>query len=54
LPLALLEVSPTLLPAQNVVGPPGVIVGVAGSGLTVTTVAADAALLQPVAVVVTV
>jgi hypothetical protein len=46
LPLALLDVSPTLPPVQNVVGPPGVIVGVAGIGLTVTTVAADGALVQ--------
>ena len=29
-PIALLEVSVTLPPVQNVVGPPGVIVGVAG------------------------
>jgi hypothetical protein len=35
LPLALLEVSVTLPPAQNVVAPPAVIVGVAGVGLTV-------------------
>jgi hypothetical protein len=54
LPLAPLDVSETLPPAQNVVGPPGVIVGVAGSGLTVITVAADAALLQPIAVIMTV
>ena len=47
MPLALLEVSVTLPPAQNVVGPPGVIVGVAGSGFTVTTVAEEAALTQP-------
>src|SRR2546423_14469890 len=44
LPLPLLDVSSTLPPVQNVVGPPGVIVGVAGSGLTVTTVAAEVAL----------
>ena len=31
------------LPAQKVVGPLAVIVGVAGSGLTVTTVAAEIA-----------
>ena len=36
----------TLPPAQNVVGPLGVIVGVAGFGLTVTTVAAEVE-LQP-------
>ena len=34
-------------PAQNATGPPAVIVGVDGVGLTVTTVAADAILLQP-------
>ena len=38
--------SVTLPPAQNVVAPLGVIVGVAGPGVTVTTVAADVA-LQP-------
>ena len=54
LPDALLEVSRTLPPLQNVVGPPGVIVGVAGIGLTVTVVAADGALLQPLAVTTTV
>jgi hypothetical protein len=54
LPPALLDVSVTLPPVQNVVGPPGVIVGVAGIGLTVTVVAADAALLQPLAVTTTV
>jgi len=47
LPLAALEVSVTLPPAQKVVGPLGVMVGVAGSGLTVTTVATEAALEQP-------
>ncbi len=41
-PLAALEVSVTLPPAQKVVAPLGVIVGV-GSGLTVTTVAAELA-----------
>ncbi len=54
LPDALLEVSVTLLPAQNVVGPLGVIVGVAGIGFTVTVVAADGALVQPLVVTVTV
>ena len=53
LPVVLLDVSVTLLPAQKVVGPP-VAVGVAGIGLTVTVVAADAALLQPFAVTMTV
>jgi hypothetical protein len=43
LPVALLEVSVTLPPVQKVVGPPGVIVGVGGSGLTVTTVGAEVA-----------
>jgi len=41
LPVALLDVSVTLPPAQNVVVPPAVIVGVAGFGLTVTVVAVD-------------
>jgi hypothetical protein len=54
LPDALLEVSVTLPPAQNVVGPPGVIVGVAGVGLTVTLVAEDGALAQPLVVTMTV
>ena len=35
--------SVTVPPAQNVVGPPAVIVGVAGTGFTVTVVPADAA-----------
>ena len=52
--LALLDVSVTLPPVQKVVGPPGVIVGVAGIELAVTVVAADAALAQPLAVTVTV
>src|SRR5258706_16076148 len=47
LPDALLDVSVTLPPVQKVVGPPGVIVGVAGGGLTVTVVGAEAALVQP-------
>ena len=54
LPVALLDVRVTLPPVQNVVGPPGVIVGVAGIGLTVTVVAAEAALLQPLVVTMTV
>ena len=45
---ALLEVKVTLPPAQNVVGPPGVMVGVAGNGVTVTTVGAETA-VQPLA-----
>jgi hypothetical protein len=47
LPLALLEVRVTLPPSQNVVAPPAVIVGVAGTGFTVTVVAAEGVLLQP-------
>ena len=43
-PLALLEVSVTLPPVQNVVGPLVPMTGVGGMGLTVTTTAADAAL----------
>jgi hypothetical protein len=39
-----LEVSVTDPPAQKVVGPPGVIVGVAGKAFTVTTVGVLAAL----------
>jgi hypothetical protein len=54
LPLRLLEVSVTLPPAQNVVGPPGVIVGVAGVGVTVTVVGFEGALLQPPLVTITV
>jgi hypothetical protein len=54
LPLALDDVSVTLPPAQKVVGPAGVIVGVAGIGLTVTLVADDAALAQPLVVTMTV
>ena len=41
----------TLPPAQKVVGPPAVIVGVAGNGFTVTTVGADVA-VQPFASVI--
>ena len=36
MPVALLDVSSTLPPVQNVVGPPGVIVGVAGVAFTTT------------------
>jgi len=46
-PDAELDVNVTLPPAQNVVGLPAVIVGVAGNGFTVTTVAADAELWHP-------
>jgi hypothetical protein len=52
--LALLDVSVTLPPSQNVVGPPGVMVGVAGIEFTVTAVAAEGALEQPEAVTMTV
>ena len=40
-PLAEDEVKVTLPPEQKVVGPPAVIVGVAGVGFTVTTVPAE-------------
>jgi hypothetical protein len=40
------EVSTTLPPEQKVVGPPGVTVGTAGIGFTVTTVAAEFAEVQ--------
>jgi hypothetical protein len=43
LPVALLDVSTTLSPEQNVVGPLAVIVGVAGVGFTVTTTGAEVA-----------
>jgi hypothetical protein len=52
LPLALLEESVTLPPLQNVVGPLGVIVGVAGVALT-TTFVVPAADGQPFTVMVT-
>jgi hypothetical protein len=52
--VALLEVSVTLPPWKKVVGPPGVIVGVAGSGFTVTVVGAEGALLQPLVVTIVV
>jgi hypothetical protein len=42
LPVAADEVSTTFPPAQNVVGPLGVMVGVAGVGLTVTACADEA------------
>ena len=51
---AALEVNVTLPPSQNVVGPPGVIVGVAGNGFTVTTVAAVVAVQLSALVTVTV
>ena len=48
------ELSNTEPPAQNVVGPPGVIVGVVGIAFTVTTVAADGSDGQPFSVTTTV
>ena len=53
-PLALLELSVTLPPAQKVVGPDAPTVGVAGIGLTVTVVPLEGALLHPLAVTTTV
>ena len=47
-----LEVNVTLPPVQNVVGPDGVIAGVSGKVLTVTTVSADDALRHPLAPVI--
>lgn len=41
------EVSVTLLPAQMAVGPDAVIVGVAGSGFTVTVFGSEAVLRHP-------
>ena len=41
-------------PVQNVVGPPALIVGVTGAGLTVTVVALLASLEQPEVVTITV
>jgi hypothetical protein len=38
---AALDVRVTLLPSQKVVGPPGVMAGVAGNGFTVIIVATD-------------
>jgi hypothetical protein len=52
LPVALLEVSVTLSPAQKVVGPLALIVGVDGIGFT-TTVVDPAAEVQPLTVTVT-
>lgn len=42
-----LAVSVTLPPAQKVVGPPAVMVGVAAGGLTVTVIGLEAAEVQP-------
>jgi hypothetical protein len=52
LPPALLEVRVTLPPAQNAVGPVGVIDGVAGIAFT-TTLVLPAAEVQPLTVTVT-
>src|SRR5437763_10405750 len=52
LPVALLEVRVTLPPAQNVVAPPGVMVGVGRAVLTATFVV-PAAEVQPLTVTVT-
>ena len=46
-PLALLEVKVTEPPAQKVVGPPGVIVGVGKDEFTVTTVGKEVREVQP-------
>ena len=46
-PIGLLDVSVTVSPSQTVVGPLAVIVGVAGIGLTVTTVGLETAEEQP-------
>ena len=54
MPVALLDVSVTLPPAQKVIGPAGVMVGVPGIGLTVTAIAFDAELVQPFDVTMTV
>jgi hypothetical protein len=47
LPVALDDVSTTEPPAQKVVEPPAVTIGVAGNGLTVTTVGAELAVQFP-------
>ena len=47
----LLDVSVWLVPAQMLTDPDGVMVGLDGSGLTVTTVVADGTLWQPAALV---
>ena len=48
------DVRTTLPPVQKEVGPPEVIAGVAGAGLTVTVVPAELADVQPLVVRVTV
>ena len=47
LPVALDDVSTTEPPAQKVVEPPAVTIGVVGNGLTVTTVGAELAVQFP-------
>ena len=47
MPVALDEVSTTEPPAQKVVEPPAVTIGVEGNGFTVTTVDAELALQLP-------
>jgi hypothetical protein len=54
LPLAALDVSVTLPPAQNVVDDPALTVGVVGIAFTVTVVPALAALEHPLTVDITV
>lgn len=53
-PVADDDVKTTLPPVQKVVGPPAVIVGVAGAGVTVIVLAVDGFEVQPFTVVVTV
>jgi hypothetical protein len=48
------DVSTTLLPEQNVVGPPAEMVGTAGIGFTVTVIAVEGSDVQPPDVFVTV
>ena len=47
LPVGLEEVNTTEPPAQNVVDPLAVIVGIVGKGLTITTVGAELAVQFP-------
>ena len=48
------EVKLTLPPSQKAIGPPAVMVGVAGNGVTVTVVPAEVAEVQPPVVTATV
>ena len=50
-PGEVLAVRITLPPAQNVVGPEGVIVGTAGVGVTVTTTGVEVAEVHPAAII---